>query len=343
MATITSSNLITGTLQTVDSLVNQLVQNGYTHLVQSHRLEINLLLTLYVLLYGYRVVTHTVSADLMTMARHLVLMLIIYSLLLHWPLFHLFFFNVFTNEPETMTKVLIQASGNHLAGGSVQDALNSYFTQGLSASARICEMTSIKNFLFIFYGALVAVLTAVSCIWGLFLLVYAKLATALILVVAPIFLVFALWTPTRSFFERWVQALLNYALMPILTTGVLLISLSIIQTTFPALNAASQQPNLFSIYPYLGLSLLNCLLLKQVPTLCAALSSGFALEGLGSAAMIVRNSLKTLGLSQKADKQIVAMNKEEDKKRKQEQINESTKKPVTTDAVIPKNNGGNIG
>lgn len=298
MFTIRTNQFVTDLLQTVDQIIEQFVQTGYQNFVSNNQGTLTIVMTFYIMWLGYRFTVRTLEMDINTVAKHLTLLLIVYGLLTHWHLFWLFFYNIFTNEPSLIIKTMLDANGNiTLHGNSTASALNSVFYQGIDAAQTILRQANFENLMMFVYAALVFTVSCISCLFALTLLIYAKMALAIMLFLAPLFISFLLWQATRRLFENWLQALINFSFIPIVTCGILMLTLTVAQSTLPGLISQTKQgiTELSGIFPYIGASLISGLLLKQVLPLCAALSSGLALESIGNAIPIARNALKYSG------------------------------------------------
>jgi type IV secretory pathway VirB6-like protein len=124
------------------------------------------------------------------------------------------------------------------------------------------------------------------------------MAMAVMLFLAPIFISFLLWDSTRKLFDNWLQALTNYALIPIVTCGIFMLTLSIANATLPGLqlNVSSGQSTFSGILPYLEISLISALLFKQVLPTCSASSGGIALEAIGTAIPLAKQAFRASGI-----------------------------------------------
>jgi type IV secretion system protein VirB6 len=296
--TLSTETFITDTLTAVDQVIGHFVQSVYQQLVQQHSGLLVLLATFYILLLGYRFTVHTLSADLNTISRHLIVLLIVYGLITHWPLYHLFIYNIFTNEPNYIAKVIAQASGQVLHETSVQ-ALNHVYSAGMKAAQKLFAEFGIQKLL---AGLFVVVFTFLCCLVALGLLIYTKLAMAVGLALGPLFLPFMLWESTRGWFVSWLQKLFNFSLVPIVTTGILTLMLSIINLVLPDLSDQSTvgDPNFFTLGIFGGLSLVTAFLLKQSLSIASSLSGGLTLSALGHIGGMVKSTLKATGASSAA-------------------------------------------
>lgn len=301
MASISSQNIAKDLLTITDQVIGHFVQTGYQQLISNNQTTLTLLMTFYIMLLGYKFATRTLEMDITVVAKHLLLLLVVYALLMRWDLFWLFFYNTFTNEPSYIAKTMVNTQGS-MKGSSVADALNTVLMQGMQATQTILKQANWRNPLLFAYAFAVFLATCASCIYALFLLIYAKMALAIMLFLAPIFLCFLLWPSTRRLFENWLQALFNFSLIPIVTCGILMLILTILQITLPGLlnDANNGMPHFTGLIAYILCATLGGLLLTQVKATCAGLSSGLSLEGLGNAISVAGNALRYSGASQMA-------------------------------------------
>lgn len=275
--TISAQNFATGILSMVDQVIGNFVQSGYTALVQDNTGVITALMTFYIILLGYRFFNHTMSADINTIARHLTALMIVYGFLISWNLYWLFFYNFFTNEPLAIAQSLTSATGLPPNQGSAV-ALDNTFVQGMQAAYQVMQIGTALSPMPWIYGLAIFCMTAVFGVAALMLFVYAKIAISIILVLGPIFLLCLLWNSTRGFFDKWINKLVYYALIPIVTSAMLMLVLAIDKNILPSLlNATGNGAAQFAgIWPYLCFCLISGLLFTQVLEICHSLSYGIS-------------------------------------------------------------------
>ncbi len=294
--TMSPETFCTDLLNTIDTILNNFVQTGFERLVQNYQGVLTSLMIFYVGWIGFRMMTRSLQIDIVVFAKHLSLLIIVYALLNNWQLFYLFFYNIFTNEPTNICQVLVNSSGNfNLQGESTSSALNEVFYQGITASQKLLSLTGFGNYMVFVYGILVGTATCIFCLIALAMLIYAKMLLALLLFLAPIFISFLLWNSTRRLFDKWLQALINYALYPIITCGVLMLTLTLANTTLPGLmtNVSSGNPTFSGVSIYVFLLIICGLILKQVKYICADLSAGVAVEGISAAIGIGKQAINS--------------------------------------------------
>jgi type IV secretion system protein VirB6 len=296
MTAIMTATFITDTLTAVDHVIGHFVQTVYQQLVQQHSSTLMLLCTLYILVLGYRFTMHTLSADLYTISRHFIVLAIVYGLIMHWSLYHLFIYNIFTNEPGQITQVIVNASGQLNPGETIAQALNHVYSTGMETAGQLFDAHTIRLFI---CSIVVICFTFLCCLSALGLLIYAKLAMAIGLALGPLFLSFILWESTRGWFVSWLRKLFNFALLPIITVSILALMLSVMDLVLPDLNrqAAQGNPDFFTIGLFGGLSLVTAFLLKQSLSIASSLSGGVTLAALSHVGSMVRSTLNTTGIN----------------------------------------------
>ncbi len=283
-STIGVETIFTDTMNLVNQSIGNFVQAVYQNLVSSNMTEITILFTVFVVMAGYPFLVRSASADVHVLIRRLILMTIVYGLIVNWSLYNKFFFNIFTNEPDQLAIIIAKTINPGQAGAdgglAAAQALNTIFNQGMNIATVLMKQVTLSKIGLAFYAFLVAAVDVFSCAMGLCLLVYAKLALAVILGVGPIFIMFLLWDNTRGLFDSWVRNALNFALIPVITTSVLAMMV-VIETA--ALNAAD--PSITAsqevrILPFICVGIVAFMVLRQVLPICVSLSGLLSLTGM---------------------------------------------------------------
>lgn len=131
---ITPDNFISSTMNTVDAVIGNFVTNTYMHLVQANAGVITLALTLYIMMLGYQFLHHSHHFNMSVVMKHILTMLCVYALVMNWRLYHLFIYNIFTNEPGNIAQIFINSSGS-THGDSVAKALDGIYLAVLNAAS----------------------------------------------------------------------------------------------------------------------------------------------------------------------------------------------------------------
>lgn len=296
---ITVQNFFSSTLNTVDAVIGHFVSNAYVELMQENAGMITLAFTFYVMFIGYQFLTHTHHLHIMTIIKQMIVMLCVYALLMNWKLYQLFVYDIFTIEPENIAKTLIQSAHQYQLGGNITRVMDGIFESIITATTNLFGQISfsISGMAFIVYGMLVFIIGLLLCIFTLLLFIYAKMMMAVVLALGPIFILFILWEPTKDLFAGWLRQLITIALIPIVTSGILALMLSVIDVTLPGINKATEELQFYGIAPFLGLALATVLILSQVFRICASLGGGITLVSLSAGGAIANSTLQKSGLA----------------------------------------------
>lgn len=296
---ITANSFILDTLNTVDAVIGNFVNTAYTHFVQANAGMITLLFTVYVMFLGYQFLNHNHHFNLSTVTRHMVVMVCVYGMIMNWQLYQLFVYNVFTNEPGNIAQVLVSSTGKFNAGGNIFDALDGIYTAVINATMGFFGQVgfSATGITFLFYGILVFLIGSLLCVFALLLFIYAKMMMAVALALGPIFIIFILWESTKGMFTSWLRTLITLAMIPVVTSAILVLMLSVINVTLPNVNLPPENLQFYGIAPFLGLNLATTLILTQVFRICSALGGGLTLVSLSAGMAIASSSLQKTGIA----------------------------------------------
>ena len=120
--------------------------------------------------------------------------------------------------------------------------------------------------------------------YGAFLYALSKMALAIILGVGPIFVLLAMFEPTKRFFDAWIGQALNYVFMVMLTAAAVSLILAILQTYLGSAAATGNMATteIVGVIPAVVFSLIGLLVLMQVAPISSALGGGVAIGTLGA-------------------------------------------------------------
>lgn len=296
---ITVKSFFSDTLNTVDAVIGNYVNIAYTHFVQDNSGVITLLFTVYIIFLGYRFLNHDQQTSLSYMTRHLIVMLSVYGMLMSWHLYNIFVYNIFTNEPGNIAQVMVSSAQNLHPDATIAQVLDQIYESVINATVGFFGQISFSasGIAFLFYGILVFVIGSLMCVFALLLFIYAKMMMAVSLALGPLFITFILWEPTKGMFAAWLRKLITIAFIPVITSGILALMLSVINVTLPSINQPTESMQFYGIVPFLGLSVATTLILSQVFRIASALAGGISLTSVSKGADIVKSSLEKTGIT----------------------------------------------
>ncbi len=206
------------------------------------------------------------------------------ALVLSWGHFDVWLYKVFTNGPADMGSMLIDAIKGTAAGSdntSIIDSLGEVLLYGHIAA----EIAYEGGDGWLMPGLLY--ITILICTYGITglgfaLLMLAKGATALMLFIAPIPLFAFMFDSTRDTFTRWIQQLLNFLMMTILTTAVLAVFAQMLLLAMPDISEGLREVTFSDIGATIIMAIVMGLLLSQIPGQATSLAGGIQLTTMGA-------------------------------------------------------------
>jgi len=268
-------------LTRVDTITLGYTAKAYQAVVNAHSTELRLMLVVYFALYGIAVLQGFVPLTMGALAKHILKVGIVFSIATNWGTFTIFCYNLFTSGPDHLMSALV--------GGSDPSAqLGVVFDKGMSSASQIYENAGRLDMGQMSVAFVLMISTVLLTAYALFLLVLSKLGLAILLSLGPIFVPFALWPATKGLFQSWLHYLINYALIPVLTLGLLGLIISILDDAVQKIQAVGDRPLIYHTFPFLLTGSITVLLLGQIPRLASALGGGVALSTEGAFQRLMR-------------------------------------------------------
>ncbi|KTD32198.1 vir protein [Legionella nautarum] len=271
-------------IRIIDGLTAEFIKTGF-NTIANHWLSSGLLdsiLTLYVLYFLYQAKFY--NTPLADATRHLVKVVFVFILSTNWSVFYILIYNVATNGPLQIIKLLLQGQGNTLPDGSLNDTFITGIKQAMGLLANM--PISFKGVVCSVFAAFFLILaTFLFTLIALAIIIISKFYLAVYLALAPYFLVMFLFNGTQGLSESWVRACLSNALIPIFVGCVLLLTTVLAQS---CMNTASftggKSPDFIGIILYFATALISAYLIKVTPEKAAALTSSLAIASAGQMA-----------------------------------------------------------
>ncbi len=272
-------SFVTEFIQYVDGTLNGYTESTYNAIVTSHQIEILLVLTIYVALYGWAVLNAWIDTTLTDAVRRVLYLVAVVTLATQWSYFALFGYDVFTQGPSKLIAAMTHGANDPSA------LLDQVFDKGTQAGYGLMQEGGWSDLGLVAIGAVVDFGTIVVVGYSVFLIVLAKIALAILLGLAPLFLLFLLFNATRDFFAQWLRQLFNFALIPVLVFGISAIMLKFVDASLTRL-ASATTGRLGEVTFLLFIGFILVMLLRQVMAIAAGLGGGVQLATLGMTARL---------------------------------------------------------
>lgn len=281
---------ITSLLSSVDQIGQTYVSTAYQALASAATSggatgAAGLLLTLYLIFWGFGIWHGTASGGPTDHALRLFRVIVIYALATGWSDFQTLVYQGLNSGPSAIGNSLLSAvtsanstgsSANLTSVNGVQTALQNIWNTTNSATQAFLQNAGITNWGPYIFAAVFYVAMAVLIGFALFLIILSKLFMWLLLALAPIFILLLLFPVTSRFFSGWLSALAQYFFVQVLVYAFLAFYVSLIQQSIDALNgvANSTSATWATIGPVVLLAIIGILLLAQINNVAAAVAGG---------------------------------------------------------------------
>lgn len=241
------------------------------------------LATLYVMVWGYLHLTGRIEEPIATGLRRIVVLVVVLGAALHLWLYNAVIVDTFYTAPAQLAAALV-------GGSDPVSSIDAIWQQGGSVAEQLWDQGGVLNGDFGFYlaGAAVWLLVGLLCVYTMFLIALASIASAILLAIGPLFIVMLLFDATRRFFEAWIAQLANYALITVLTVLVAALLLRVVQSY--AAQTAARGSALLTVdaLDMMLMAALVLLLMRQIMPIAAALAGGLALSSFAAVSNALR-------------------------------------------------------
>ena len=213
-------------LSKVDCMANEATAMSFGRLFGAHgsfTTALTIILTLYIALLAFNLLTGRSALRISVLTPRMMTLGLVLTFATSWIAYQSVVWNLATGAPDEIASVLVGTNGSattifaqQLDGFfvAITDAASQIQPQNpavpaTAAAAAVPSLMSPANILSL--GALLLLLGTVG------VLVVCRIALAALIIIGPVFIVFALFDGTRGLFEGWVKSVVTFALVPLLT------------------------------------------------------------------------------------------------------------------------------
>ena len=264
-----SDNVSDRILNNIDTATLKYIDDTFANLWGAISVSFRDILVLWIILYGLAIWRGLVKTPVQEFAWTMLKFAVIYGLISTWDLFSGIVVAFITNTPDAMAGVI---SGGD-TGTTASREMGQVYITAMAAADK--AMSARGWFMPYLLGGLILLAATLMMIYALFLIALSKIALAVLVGLGPLFILMLMFKQTQKVFEAWLQQIINYMLIVILTVSVLGFMKAI------AANAVTAIPpdgiSLGDVMPAAITFLITFLLLTQVMTIASALGGGGAL------------------------------------------------------------------
>jgi type IV secretion system protein VirB6 len=255
--------LVRSLLGTVDCNVQDLVQTGYATLFQPSGVfvtAITAVLTIYVALFGYRLMLGRAQLNVGDLALTAVKLGVVLALATQWGAYQALVYHTLFFAPQQLADIMLHGLRAHGSAldGNVFDGLQRAFTDltsfspaqppgapiaptvgqnGAPATGGVLSTLLSKAG---FDSMLMLISAVILLLSSLGVLLACKVVLGLLLAVGPIFIALLLFDSTRGLFEGWLRASLGFAFAPLAVTLLLGLALNLLEPSLQQIEVMRQ-------------------------------------------------------------------------------------------------------
>ncbi len=235
------------------------------------------------ILFGISMMMGWVEYPIRQFAKNAFKIITVLALAFNWVFFDVLIYNLFTNSPDEIGTIILDAVGAGPAA-NISSQVGSLLEDGIIASG--AAFASDGFFMPYVLGALIFIAILIICGFVLALLVLSKVAMTCVLALGPIFIIFLLFDGTRQMFASWIQQILNFGFIAILTYIVMAFFVQMLQTSINAIPLG--EPELQHIAPLCLVGFVATFVLSQIPGIASGLAGGVQVSTMGAFAAMSR-------------------------------------------------------
>ena len=268
---VAGDTLARDVMASADCLIAGQIQQGYAALLApggTFATALTIALTIYVAIFGYRLMLGLSSLTLGEVVPHFIKIGIVVSLATSWPSYQTLVFETLFHGPEQLADVIVrQAAGPGAASGDVLGAVQEVFTQLTDAAgdawgrtpppapvtaapppiapgaapatpaapAQLPFQPGAPQFIagLLWLSALVMMAASVG------VLLVVRIVLALLLLLGPVFVAFALFRATRGLAEGWLRVTVKFALVPLFALPLIAVAVAVLAPLAAGLDDAA--------------------------------------------------------------------------------------------------------
>jgi len=280
------ANVVDGVIAAVDATSAGMVSAIYGELGTSFFPAVRNAIVISMMIFGISMMMGWIEYPVKQFAKIAVKISLVLGLAFNWTYFNLFFYDVFTNGPDAVGALVLDAVGG-AGAGTISTQIGQLLTDGIIAAG--AAFASDGFFMPYVLGALIFIAIILICGYALALIVLAKIAMTIVLALGPIFIVFLLFDLTKQMFASWLQQLFNFAFITILTYTVMAFFTELISNALEAI-PLDGDPEIGHITPLCIIGFVGCFVLGQIPGIASGLAGGVQVGTMGAMAAVGRAS-----------------------------------------------------
>jgi type IV secretion system protein VirB6 len=229
--------------------------------------------TMYVMLWGYLHLRGAIEEPIMEGAKRIIQLAVIFAVAIDLWEYNAVFIDFFVTTPSSLSNAI-------LGGNAAVTAVDNIWKDGGDVAESLMAQGGLMSGNFDFYiaGFAVYLFVGAICIWMAYLYCLSLVAVGLLLAVGPLPILGLMFDTTKRFFEAWLAQLANYALIIVIASVAAKLLLGMLNSYAAAAAAMGAGITVAEAIQLCLASGFILIIMRQVPSIAAALGSGVALS-----------------------------------------------------------------
>ena len=211
-----ATTIISDFFQTIDDVGETFVSNAFQGLALQINVILSLLVTISVIWYGYQILTQRTGMSAIDIASRLGVILFFAYMATNWGAFSGSLYALVQAIPEKISDTMIEAiagASGTLDGGTEESAQGvvKIFDAVFETALKVWDQVATSTFDVVgaVLGAIVFIAAMLFIAIAAAAIIAAKLMLFITLALAPVFIILAIYSPTRQYAEGWISLLVN--------------------------------------------------------------------------------------------------------------------------------------
>lgn len=235
---------------------------------------------IYVMFYGFLHIIGKVQEPVMEFMVKTLKMAIIVSLSVGLAEYNTLIVDNFNDSSAALASAFSMANQGDF-GGVLDKTLSDFMTLAAKWFSDLGIVTALVALVIMLTGI---ILTA----YAAYLVMLSKLCLGILFSIGPLYIASLLFDSTRKFFDSWISAIINHALVGVFVVAADTLIIHITRQLSGDTNSLPSTANFADFAPLLAMAVVSILVLGQVTGLAAGLSGGMSLATMGVGRMMGR-------------------------------------------------------
>lgn len=273
-----SLNLATKLLDQVDINLQNYVFNTYASLSSELSSTIKIVFILFWVFYGIAIIKGLIDFNIRDFLINVFKLTLIFVFITKWALFNEFVYTVFTYTPHQIGGVLLASNGFSAIG--INGALDNILDRTIYVFGKLVFDTGWREYGIKIMGVIFSLIMVFMIIYALYLIILSKVAIALLLGLAPLFILLKVFKSTTGLFEGWIRQLINFFIIPIITYSLLVLVVQLLDSDLKAIEQIQLKGKLITsnnLYGIITIAGVSIGLLFQIMGIASGIAGGIQL------------------------------------------------------------------